>query len=156
MASEQPTYPSASLNHAPAIQHAMYRSMYYSFPNLSHTTYPSIQTVNAATRMSVNDGGSSGLSAANTESFLAMEMRVKYLESQCEDAQAALARKHARMQEAIDRLSSKQQECDETNGRLEEALNTVAKVECGVEYAYFVLEELTQYYFADYTRRLFS
>ena len=89
--------------------------------------------------MSIHDGGSEALSSANTESFLEMEMRVKYLESQCEDAQAALARKHTRMQEAVDRLSTKQAEVDEANERLEEAQNSIAEVECGFDSAWLLL-----------------
>ena len=91
--------------------------------SLTHST---TQVVNPATRMSIQTGHA--LSDANTESFLAMEMRVKYLESQCEDAQAALARKHTRMQEAVDRLSGKQQEVDDANERLEEAQGSIAQV----------------------------
>ena len=95
---------------------------------LTHSlTHSTTQVVNPATRMSINTTGQS-LSDANTESFLAMEMRVKYLESQCEDAQAALARKHTIMQEAVDRLSGKQQEVDDAMERLEEAQGSIAQV----------------------------
>ena len=81
--------------------------------------------------MSVSKAASSGadsVDAANTQSFIEMEMRVKYMETQCEEAQAALARKHLLMEEAQNALAAQQEELETTKNSLTEAQNNIGQV----------------------------
>ena len=64
-----------------------------------------------------------------TDTFVALEMRVKYLETQCEDAQAALARKHILMQEAQDKLVTKEKEVQVVQAHLDDAQSSLKKVQ---------------------------
>ena len=84
----------------------------------------------AAVSMSVSksSGGGDSVDAANTQSFIEMEMRVKYMETQCEEAQAALARKHLMMEEAQNALAAQQEEFDNTKKSLAEAKSDIEQV----------------------------
>ena len=82
---------------------------------------------NAATRMCINSGNPVGKSA--TESFMALEMRVEYLETQCEDAQAALARKHILLQKAQNKLSTKEKEVAVVQAQLNDAQRNLKRVQ---------------------------
>ena len=81
--------------------------------------------------MSVSKGASDksdSIDAANTQSFIEMEMRVKYMETQCEEAQAALARKHLLMEEAQNALAEQQEELKNTKNSLTEANTNIEQV----------------------------
>ena len=84
---------------------------------------------NAAALSGGGGGGGGGNDAALIESFQRLELKCAYMEAEVEEAATALAAKHEKMREAVERAEMAEGKIDAIQTQLDEALLRAAAVE---------------------------